>query len=1221
MIRASIALLLGLASLWLPLQAAEETVDPAPFNLLTNGHFECLQPDGKPVAWQFYAFNNPTVKMTIVNDQAAEGKNSLWITNHLPLAAKVFGVAIHPVPLQPGIRYTLSCRVKGKNVNGLVLAIGKNWNQRFAVTGVSDQWKAYAFKFQLQPGELDAISYVPLAIISEAITDVAWIDNLEITEDESATVQPSQYQNHRVYQLKKASLDLAQARAIPPDWPVLQLPHSRKNFVGAPYPAADQFSATVALGYDATGIILLAQVNDPVAVVMAGAKLWLGDSVQLRFDQKGDLDNVARASDLEVGFAVSPEGRLLSYNWTQDRELASGECQGFGQRNAKGYFLAARLNWSLLKATDRTGKIPFSFNVVVNQSNGEGHRDIAFLTPGLHDKKYSNFYTIAFLESPSPIAKVITADLRNSREVKGTFYLSSLASDVPVTISAKFQDRQQQPRSLVLNKVASVRRDDVTVSKFWFPLDAAADGPFTIEFSANDRRLATVQGEKIDLFANESARLAALEANLKRLRQGFNVFYGPQPLSAYVTMPLAVLDKFTRDLRQIHRDAASSEQRKFFVERALLAVPGQESIVHQLENRLKQLQAGARLPETWQYVSSPSRLVDGWPVATNVNSQGHRQARKTVFTGYGHFEDVVRDLPEFQSLGANVIQIEIGPSAFFPAPGKTGDFSEISYRQLNTYILPAMKTAWDNNVKIALLISPHYHMDWLLQKYPEMRSNSGFMSYEISHPKAREMMTAYLNALIPALKKSPYRDALHSITLSNEPVYTGFTLQKEFARRQFKDYLARIFTTVDGLNRAAGRHFADWNAVIAAGLDDPAVKSAFYTFKRQTFADWHDWVAGQVRTLWPEVPLSTKIMVFGAVDPENLDQGVDPELMGAFSDYNGNDNYMFYAHDNGDWASDWVTLALTHELQISTRPASICNTENHIIMDNDRSPVPADHVYTAIFQQYVTGASGIVTWVWVDINYERSLSQPRDLQYNIYMRPDCVLAQGLAALDGNRLSEQLAAFTDDQPETALLYSPTALILNGKSYMETVRKLYVAGAFSGYRLRFLSERQIEAGKFGKTKLLLMPNATNVKAAILPNLKTFVAQGGRVVTIGDCLKKNEYDQPLNSDLATTPFHRPGTKDDLDGELLAYLQSVGELPLQVKVMDADSNRGLFFRVVPQGKKHVVNIVNYNHEARQIKLIMTDTGKLTNLRSGSEQPLAFSLPPLQPLLLELAR
>ena len=283
------------------------------------------------------------------------------------------------------------------------------------------------------------------------------------------------------------------------------------------------------------------------------------------------------------------------------------------------------------------------------------------------------------------------------------------------------------------------------------------------------------------------------------------------------------------------------------------------------------------------------------------------------------------------------------------------------------------------------------------------------------------MIKCYLNIIIPLLKQSPYRQALHSLCLSNEPVYIKCSLNREFSREQFVVWLKKKFGPVAEFNRQTGNHFNDYSGLLAAGMKNTAVAYEFNLFKRDSFAGWHRWMAEVVHKMWPTIPLSAKIMMSNNL-VSGIREGVDPELFAVWSDLNGNDNYMNY--NEGRWISNWLPMALGHDLQFSMKPTSICNSENHVIKDKETKPVPYDHIYTATFQQLLQGVGTVITWVWADLNYGKYMKIP-SLRGNIFRRPMDVIAQGMAALDGNRIAPEIIRFCQCEPQVALLYSPTS----------------------------------------------------------------------------------------------------------------------------------------------------------------------------------------------------
>ena len=165
--------------------------------------------------------------------------------------------------------------------------------------------------------------------------------------------------------------------------------------------------------------------------------------------------------------------------------------------------------------------------------------------------------------------------------------------------------------------------------------------------------------------------------------------------------------------------------------------------------------------------------------------------------------------------------------------------------------------------------------------------------------------------------------------------------------------------------------------------------------------------------------------------------------MAEFSNYNGNDTYLTKLEN-------WSNAALCHEVQVSSKPVSIANTENHIIEDGETKPVSNDFIYSMIFQQYISGVSTLVTWLYADIDYEFCRQNPKHAFLgNILLRPGNFATHAKVALDGMRLAPELQKFLQHSSEVAVLYTTTSILLNQDPYLTSIEKLYKNLVF--YRL--------------------------------------------------------------------------------------------------------------------------------------------------------------------------
>lgn len=128
-----------------------------------------------------------------------------------------------------------------------------------------------------------------------------------------------------------------------------------------------------------------------------------------------------------------------------------------------------------------------------------------------------------------------------------------------------------------------------------------------------------------------------------------------------------------------------------------------------------------------------------------------------------------------------------------------------------------------------------------------------------------------------------------------------------------------------------------------------------------------------------------------------------------------------------------------------------------------------------MFEQYATGTSALITWVWTDIDYLKSLSSSPMFCGNIRNRPGNIIAHGRAMLDANRVARELVRFSRYEPETAILHAPSSLLHAPERCKNSLDALYAATLPTGHRVRFLSEEQLGRREFGAVRLLLLPEA--------------------------------------------------------------------------------------------------------------------------------------------------
>ena len=614
------------------------------------------------------------------------------------------------------------------------------------------------------------------------------------------------------------------------------------------------------------------------------------------------------------------------------------------------------------------------------------------------------------------------------------------------------------------------------------------------------------------------------------------------------------------------------------------------------------------LDETEALAHSGRAMLLDWktPKAGRVSLKDgtfYEGRRPFYSAGYGHFDSVINDLPNFPALGASLIQDgRAGPSAM-NSDGTLGEGA--------LAVLRGMDRAAQFGMRIDFLLSPHYYPDWA--RTPDLANgNIGFLSFNIFHPKAQATFDQWIALMSAGLKD---KTALHSVCLANEPVYIS-SGRDRYTRPAFSEYLQHKHQTIAALNALYGAAYSDFDEVSVPATAMPATvpaQRAYYDwtcFNKEMFADWHAGLAAKLKQNGVKAPTHTKIMVFLTLDRDKLAYGVDPELMCNATDLAGCDAYAF---PGGAYAYDWFGQEFFYDLLHSFRGQPVFNSENHLIPDNSPpNHVPLNHSRSVIWQGGLHHQGSTTIWVW------EKAGDP-SLAGSIYFRPANVYGAGRAMLDLNRLAPEVTAIKSASPTVALLYSPPSIFWEPK-YQPTIYSLYTALTFLGQNVTFISERQLAQGRASKVPWLVVPNATHVLPATSPALVRFQQIGGKVLLVGkDCLARDEYDRPLTTS-ASFPSIDLGGSDSATAQILQ--QALSTLPFH-ELLDASSGKpawGVEYRIVSARRATLVPIINFNHETKSLTFPAWTSRTAIDLLSGDHVNVeAFKAEPMVPRLLQI--
>jgi hypothetical protein len=637
-------------------------------------------------------------------------------------------------------------------------------------------------------------------------------------------------------------------------------------------------------------------------------------------------------------------------------------------------------------------------------------------------------------------------------------------------------------------------------------------------------------------------RLNALGSRISRIRRSVE-FIDPQwRTTAAFDISQGVLSTFAAAVAE----ALSVGQ----VYRARELLAATEEVERGLETRVSEaLHRSAR----------PSGSAGHQPAA-----QPERAARPAFLIGYGHFGLVRRDVETLARCGANLIQVEVGPDRLLPRPD-TPDLAPV--REIRALLDRAARVG----VRVDLLISPHYHPKWLLERYPHLRvRREGFLQYCIHAPKGMEMLRRAVQTLLRPLRGHP---ALHSVCLSNEP--RNVEAPCGFAAGEWHRWLRHRHGTIEVLNTRWGTRYGDFEAI---SLPDPYRASdrepptprwyEFVRFNSEWFASWHEKLAQAVHTAAPGLPVHAKIMTWSFMHSAEVSEGIDPTLLAEVTDFNGQTAHTLFRPGVGEFAADWQESLAACDLQWSVKRTPVFNSENHLLPDGDAGRIPARHFRAALWQAAVHGQGATTLWAW-----ERSTEPGSTFAGSLADRPAAVEAVGRVCRDLNRLAPQVQVLLQAPARAMILHGTTTRVWDGDRSAECERQLYTILAFAGLKTGFVTESQLEAGHLPAGPPILVPNIRHLSDAAF---RTLAKYAGRVIAVGDAplLDRDEYDRERSERLATEVLPYQSGASGWRDLLRARFPPCG---IELYDSSGGAPRGVAWLSVASAESDLVSICNY--------------------------------------------
>ncbi len=717
----------------------------------------------------------------------------------------------------------------------------------------------------------------------------------------------------------------------------------------------------------------------------------------------------------------------------------------------------------------------------------------------------------------------------------------------------------------------------------------------------------------VDIPVEISAQFAASQSRLERMKK----LMADDPAlgkDAYVRLGFAVVARFRNPVpggpAGAEADWAKMQSREI------------SQVLDWTEQRINQLAKGAVKPVVVpRPVGGQPEIRDGILYAqTKVGDSGKVTTLPYWFCGYMNYAasayntttNMLADWPDF---GVSLLQN--APSLAFVGPGWKPIPNKYSGRYDLNDLPEVLQKAADKGIMLDLGISPHILPDWTFEGSPDVLSTtpSGFIGYNVDHPKAREVLEKWIRMYVPVVKDSP---GLFSFYMSNEPSYLH-SGRDQWSRPLWTQWLKKTHSSIGALNNLYGTTYKSYDEVPVPGVNMPEgieAKRAYYDwsmFNDQHFADWHGWINGIIKSVAPKARTHVKAY-------RTLDFGMDTiwsagapnlEALSDYTDFADIDAWPCVpAHEGPDdyW---WRSQSLNYDLIHSFRGQPVFDSENHVVSApwGPQSIAPAQTRAT-VWQGAMHHRSAAALFVWESWTDGDATGQ-------IFFRPANIYSASQAMIDMNRLGRELAVINKDKPKVALLYSIPAEFWE-RDYSKILRSVYTALTFMGQPVTFVSERQLTSGKFSSAnegvKWIIVPQATHVTNGAVAGLEKFTKRGGKVLLVGNnCLVWDEYHRPVPRDSQYYSKQIEATADEQ--AMLAILKpalAAGGLQ-SVKLTEAATGSDAWqveYRIVPDARDVLVPMISYSDKHRLVTLHLSGdaldllTGEKINLKNISLDP-----------------
>lgn len=548
----------------------------------------------------------------------------------------------------------------------------------------------------------------------------------------------------------------------------------------------------------------------------------------------------------------------------------------------------------------------------------------------------------------------------------------------------------------------------------------------------------------------------------------------------------------------------------------------------------------------------------------------------------------------------------------------------IDYSRID-WLREILKTAEQYNFMVDVGLAPHYMPKFILENDPEAKATrQNFTPYNISNAYVRKVISLWSRLIVSEIQEYA---SVGSVCLFNEPKVNPQL--SDVYIPLWQNHIKSLYATIDELNEKYGSDYKSFEEVLMPHDFGSPLYEDYRIFNEWLMTDIHRFIAEEIRKENSDIPLHTKVMDYFNLKNRThyFRHATDYEKMAEYMDLNGCDAFSYYAVTptgvGGHGTHPLYSKMAWYDYQISVKNAPAWDTESHT--SSDKKIVHFDdlvHYYTGadVWNGAVHGRGATQIWIYDLSNPTLPwINSEKLVNNNAVFRPADMVEVSRAALDLNRLSKEVTAIQKSEAKVGVLYSRAS-----SQYVEEIMtstiEAYRQAICSGQKVEFITETKPET--IHKYDLVVIPEATNVPASVVENIKAYIENDGQVIiTYDTALWKDGHNKAHDRAIIDYIYSNSIVSTDVAGIITDMKLS------EVVLVDAATGEKLDnveWSYAEYDGKIIVNILNYDRYNEVTAKIIYNGKTVTDfkeLRSDKNLKDELKLKRYEPVLIQFEK